>query len=211
MNQRKKKEMVMYHYRRLFERYPTLVCVKQQIMDAYEIMMKVYQNNGKLLVCGNGGSAADSDHIVGELMKGFYKQRPLSVEEKEQIGEKGAYLQGALPAISLTQHTALSTAFLNDVVGDMIFAQQVHGLGNSQDVFLGISASGNAENVRNAALVAKVKGLKVITLTGNTGGKLKELSDVCITAPSEIIADIQELHLPIYHTLCAMLEEEFFD
>lgn len=206
-----KSKAIEYHFERLFSRYPNLVTVKEEIRKAYDRIVETYRNNGKLLVCGNGGSASDSDHIVGELMKGFYKQRPLTPEQAKLFGEQSAYLQGALPAISLTQHTALSTAFLNDVAADMVFAQQVFGYGNKTDTFIGISTSGNSKNVIQAAKVAKAKGLNVITLTGRGGGKLREISDVCIVAPAEITADIQELHLPIYHTLCAMIEESFFE
>jgi D-sedoheptulose 7-phosphate isomerase len=170
-----------------------------------------FASGGKLLVCGNGGSAADADHIVGELMKGFYKKRSLPAEEASKLGEYARYLQGALPAIALTQHAALSTAFLNDVNPEMGFAQQVYGYGRDGDVLLGISTSGNSKNVCNAVRVAMNLGIKTIGLTGRKGGRLSEISDVCIGVPADITADIQELHLPIYHTLCAMLEELFFD
>lgn len=187
-----------------------LAGMKGEIKQVYEIIKDSYENGGKLLVCGNGGSAADSDHIVGELMKGFYKQRRLSAEEKGRFGEQGDKLQGALPAIALTQHSAFSTAFLNDVDPEMVFAQQVYGYGKEGDVFLGLSTSGNSGNVISAAKVAKAKGITVIAMTGRDGGKLKALSDVCLIAPARMTADIQELHLPIYHALCAMLEEYFF-
>ena len=139
---------------------------------------------------------------VGELMKGFYKQRMLPTEERKRFGEQGEKLQGALPAIALTQHGALSTAFLNDVDPAMVFAQQVYGYGQGGDVFLGLSTSGNSANVVLAAKVAAAKGMKVITMTGRNGGKLKELSDVCMIVPAQVTADIQEYHLPVYHTLC---------
>lgn len=200
----------MKHIDRLIERYPVLEPEKAVIQQAYEKLRVSFENGGKLLVCGNGGSAADADHIVGELMKGFYKKRPLSQEEQGRYGELSPFLQGALPAVSLTQHSALSTAYLNDVAPDMVFAQQVYGYGNAGDVFLGISTSGNSKNVVNAAKTAKIKGMCVISLTGQKGGLLNELSEVLIPVPSEITPDIQELHLPIYHTLCAMLEEHFF-
>ncbi|MCM0649658.1 SIS domain-containing protein [Clostridium swellfunianum] len=209
----------MAHLNRLIERYPVLEAISEDIFKAYEITAESYRNSGKLLACGNGGSAADSDHIVGELMKGFMKKRLISKEEHEIIkstagDEKGRYiadhLQGALPAIALTQHAALSTAFLNDVAPDMIFAQQVYGYGVKGDVLIGLSTSGNSGNVVNAVMVAKAKGLKTIGLTGQGGGKLAELCDVAIKVPAAITPDIQELHLPIYHTLCCMLEEEFF-
>lgn len=200
----------MDHLVHLTERYPALAQIRGAIEQAYGVIERCYENGGKLLVCGNGGSAADSDHIVGELMKGFYKQRTLSAEEKERFGEQGEKLQGALPAIALTQHGALSTAFLNDVDPEMVFAQQVYGYGREGDVFLGLSTSGNSANVILAAKVAAAKGLKVITMTGRNGGKLKDLSDVCLIVPAQVTADIQEYHLPVYHTLCAMLEEHFF-
>ena len=200
----------MDHLTHLIERYPALAQMRGAIEQAYRILEECYENGSKLLVCGNGGSAADSDHIVGELMKGFYKQRMLPEEERKRVGEQGEKLQGALPAIALTQHGALSTAFLNDVDPAMVFAQQVYGYGQGGDVFLGLSTSGNSANVVLAAKVAAAKGMKVITITGRNGGKLKELSDVCMIVPAQVTADIQEYHLPVYHTLCAMLEEHFF-
>lgn len=200
----------MEHLERLVKRYPALAGMKGEIEQVYEMIKDSYEKGGKLLACGNGGSAADSDHIVGELMKGFYKRRALSVEEKNRFGEQGEKLQGALPAIALTQHGALSTAFLNDVDPEMVFAQQVYGYGKVGDVFLGLSTSGNSVNVVLAAKVAAAKGMKVITMTGKDGGMLKELSDVCLIVPAQATADIQELHLPIYHAVCAMLEEYFF-
>lgn len=200
----------MNHLERLTERYPALAGMAEEIRQAYELIRNSYEKGGKLLVCGNGGSAADSDHIVGELMKGFYKQRSLPEEEKGRYGELGNKLQGALPAIALTQHSALSTAFLNDVDPEMVFAQQVHGYGCKGDVFLGLSTSGNAVNVVSAAKVAAAKGMKVVSMTGRDGGALKQISDICLIAPAQITADIQEYHLPIYHALCAMLEEHFF-
>jgi glucokinase len=212
-------EKVLAHLKRLMERYPVLEVVREDIFKAYEITAEAYRNNGKLLTCGNGGSAADSEHIVGELMKGFMKKRLISKEEQDVIksiagNEKGQYLaahlQGALKAIALTQHAALSTAFLNDVAPDMIFAQQVYGYGVRGDVLVGLSTSGNSGNVVNAVMVAKAKGMKTIGLTGEGGGKLAELCDVAIKVPATITPDIQEFHLPIYHTLCCMLEEEFF-
>lgn len=200
----------MNHLERLTGRYPALAGMAGEIEEAYELMKTSYENGGKLLVCGNGGSAADSDHIVGELMKGFYKLRELPEEEKNRYGELGGRLQGALPAIALTQHSALSTAFLNDVDPEMVFAQQVHGYGQPGDIFLGLSTSGNSVNVVSAAKVAAAKGMKVVTMTGRDGGKLKAISDVCLVAPAQVTADIQEYHLPIYHALCAMLEDHFF-
>lgn len=192
------------------KRYPMLVGMREEIELVFEIIKDSYEKGGKLLVCGNGGSAADSDHIVGELMKGFYKQRKLPVAEKIRFGEQGEKLQGALPAIALSQHSALSTAFLNDVDPDMVFAQQVYGYGVEDDVFLGLSTSGNSVNVISAAKVAAAKGMKVIAMTGKDGGAMRELCDVCLIVPAQMTADIQEFHLPIYHALCAMLEDYFF-
>lgn len=198
------------YLKKMTDRYPALECVRQDVNDAFEILKSSYENGGKPLVCGNGGSASDSEHIVGELMKGFYRQRPLPEAEKEAIGEISAYLQGALPAIALTGHPALATAFLNDVKPDMIFAQQVYGYGREGDVLIAISTSGNSVNVLHAVTVAKAKGLQVIGLTGRDGGRLKEVCDVCVTVPARVTAEVQEYHLPVYHTLCAMLEEHFF-
>ncbi len=200
----------MDYLERLCGRYPQLEGVKNDIKRSYEIMKESYENGGKVLTCGNGGSAADSEHIVGELMKGFYKKRPLPGHIKDVYGELAENLQGALPAISLTGHPALATAFLNDVDPEMVFAQQVYGYGKEGDVLIAMSTSGNSINVVNAAKVAKAKGMMVIGFTGSQGGRLKELSNVCLTVPSDITADIQEFHLPVYHTLCAMLEEHFF-
>lgn len=202
----------------LIERYPVLVAQKENIWQAFQMMVCSFKEGQKLLVAGNGGSAADAEHIVGELMKGFVKKRPLdeemlmllnSVDEKEGrlIGEK---LQGALPAIALTDHVALSTAFLNDVDPLLGFAQQINGYGNAGDVFLGISTSGNSKNILSACTVAKAKGMKVIGLTGGTGGELKTKADVAIVVNETETYKIQELHLPVYHALCLMLEEAFF-
>ena len=202
----------------LVKRYPVLESVKGQIEDAYKILETCYEDGGKLLIAGNGGSAADSDHIVGELMKGFVKRRPVSAELAEALkqtdperGEELAKkLQGGLPAIALTNHAALSSAFANDVDGMLSYAQQLNGYGIAGDVFLGISTSGNSENVMYAAVTAKAKGLKVVGLTGKTGGKLAKLADVAIIVPEQETYKIQELHLPIYHALCLMLEDKFY-
>jgi D-sedoheptulose 7-phosphate isomerase len=198
------------HLQQLVERYPALLDIQSNIDAAFVVLNECFLNGGKLLVCGNGGSAADADHIVGELMKGFYLARPLPQELKELMGAMGEGLQGALPAISLNAHGALFSAFVNDVGPENVFAQQVLGYGKKGDVFLGISTSGNSVNVCNGARAAKVLGLTVIGLTGHWGGTLKELADVCILAPTESTAKVQEYHLPIYHTLCAMVEEKFF-
>ena len=181
-------------------------------------MEKCYENGGKLLIAGNGGSAADSEHIVGELMKSFKLPRKLSDTYKKDlknINEEfgtilGENLQGSLPAIALDGHFALSTAYMNDCEPLLCFAQQVNGFGNKDDIFLGISTSGNSKNILFASVCAKAKGLKVIGLTGEKESDLSNLSDVCIKVPSSETYMIQELHLPIYHCLCLMLEQHFF-
>jgi D-sedoheptulose 7-phosphate isomerase len=204
------------HLAKLFSKYPELKVCKENIERAYEMLVNAFRSEGKLLIAGNGGSAADCEHIVGELMKGFESKRPLPEEWREKLkkvdgdGELADRLQGAFPAISLVSQTAFITAFSNDVDPDLVFAQQVLGYGKSGDVFLGISTSGNSRNVVNAAKVAKAMGLGTIALTGKVGGKLKSICDVTIAVPYESTPDVQERHLPIYHTICLMLEEEFF-
>ena len=203
----------------LVNRYPILGEVRDDIEMVYKTIVECYENGGKVLIVGNGGSAADADHIVGELMKGFLKERPVSEEMKAAMmeidpvrGEALAKnLQGGLPTISLTAHTALNTAFANDRDPVMIYAQQVNGYGNPGDVFLGISTSGNAENVLYAAVTAKAKGLKVLALTGKDGGKLAKIADASIIIPVQETYKIQELHLPVYHALCLMLEDHFYE
>ncbi len=202
----------------LMERYPELEAVRQQMIDAYELLASCYQRGGKLLIAGNGGSCADAEHIVGELMKGFCKKRPLPEELKGRMrqaapdhgGRLAESLQGSLMAIALDGHPGLSTAFANDVDADMVFAQQLCGYGCAGDVFLGISTSGNSKNVDYAVTVAKAKGISVLGLTGKDGGKLGRRADVSIIVPEQETYKIQELHLPIYHVLCLMLEEQFF-
>lgn len=209
---------LMKHIDLLMERYPILESAKEDIIAAYLLMEKSFANGGKLLVAGNGGSAADAEHIVGELMKGFKmarKPKPDFVEilvavDKELGVVLSENLQGALPAIALDGHPSLSTAYMNDCEPLLCFAQQVNGYGNPGDVFLGISTSGNSKNVLYAATTARAKGLKVIGLTGAKDSKLSQMSDVCIRAPHTETYMIQELHLPIYHCLCLMLEERFF-
>ena len=193
----------------LIGRYPVLEPCRESIRQAYQALEECFLAGGKLLVAGNGGSAADSDHIVGELMKGFVKKRPLpdSLVQalKEADPQRGAELsqklQGALPAIALTNH----------VDGILSYAQQVNGYGNRGDVFLGISTSGNAENVMYAAVTARAKGMKIIGLTGRDGGKLGAFADISIVVPKQETYQIQELHLPVYHALCLMLEKRFYD
>ena len=206
------------HINTLIERYPSLAVCKASIQTAYDTMKQAYTEGRKLLVCGNGGSAADSEHIVGELMKEFKLKREVYKNQAEamkqidpELGDILAkHLQGALPAIALTGHSSLTTAFMNDSNPELIFAQQVNGYGKPGDVFLGISTSGNSRNVLFAAVAAKAKGLKVIGLTGQKPCKLAQLADVCIQVPETETYKIQEMHLPVYHCLCMMLEEYFY-
>ena len=203
---------------KLIERYPPLEICRNEIKEAGELIIESYKNSGQLLTCGNGGSCSDADHIVGELMKSFSKKRPLDNDTKESLmavdEERGALmstkLEQGLPAISLNAHGALISAISNDIGGDFIFAQQVMGYGRKGDVLLGISTSGSSKNVVDACIAAKAKGLKVIALVGQTGGKMKDYSDVAIRVPSTCTPDVQEFHLPIYHALCIIAEETFF-
>ena len=206
------------HLNRLIDRYPKLIVCREDIWRAYELLEEAYSSDRKLLVSGNGGSASDSEHIVGELMKEFklkrkvYGQQAAALKEIDaELGQTLAdNLQGALPAISLTGHSALQTAFMNDAEPELVFAQQVNGYGKPGDVYLGISTSGNSKNVVYAAITAKAKGLKVIGLTGSRESKLSKLADVCIRVPETETYKIQELHLPVYHMLCIAVENEFF-
>lgn len=208
----------MDYVSQLTERYPILKENEEDIRKVCDIIISCYESGGKLLICGNGGSCADAEHIAGELMKGFLKQRPLSEEKKaemisavpelEKIGlEK---LQQGLPTFTLNSGAALTTAFANDCDPDLIYAQQVLAMGKKGDVFLGISTSGNAKNVFAAAAVAKSLGIKTAALSGRNGGKLKEICDVSIVVPENETFMIQELHLPVYHAICATVEEHFF-
>lgn len=202
----------------LIKRYPQLASVKQNIINAYKIMECSYEQSGKLLIAGNGGSAADSEHIAGELMKRFQVPRPIPEELKIKLREidpiRGELLaenlEQPLAAIPLVTHEALTTAYINDVDGVGIFAQQLYGYGAPGDVFLGISTSGNSKNVMSATVVARALGIKVIGLTGNGGGELAGVADVSVIVPETETYKIQELHLPIYHCWCHMLEEHFF-
>lgn len=203
----------------LFARYGALEKCRADIVAASEAICVSYHEGGKLIVCGNGGSAADAEHIVGELMKGFLKKRPLKQEIRDKMTEMFpqdanylcSNLQGALPAISLVNAVALGTAFANDQAADLVFAQQVLGLGRKGDILLAISTSGNSKNVLYAVKTAKVCGLRTIALTGRSGGKLKALADVTISVPEDETYRVQELHLPVYHALCIATEEEFFE
>jgi len=211
-------QRLMKHLNLLVERYPVLAVCKDDIFAAYEIMEEAYEADHKLLIAGNGGSAADSEHIAGELMKRFNIPRPVPKafagklkEIDPELGENLARnLERGLMAIPLVAHEALSTAYINDVDGIGVFAQQLYGFGRKGDVFLGISTSGNSENVLSAAVVARALGIKIIGLTGANGGKLAKVSDVAIRVPETQTYRIQELHLPVYHCLCMMLEDKFF-
>lgn len=209
---------LMKHLDILISRYPVLEESRQDIEKAYLVLEECYREKKKVLIAGNGGSAADAEHIVGELMKGFKLPRKLDtgftsklIEKDEEFGRVLAEnLQGALPAIALDGHMALSTAYMNDCEPLLCFAQQVNGYGTEGDVFLGISTSGNSKNVLYAAVTAHAKGMKVIGLTGAKNSKLEQMSDVCIKVPQTETYMIQELHLPVYHCLCLMLEDKFF-
>lgn len=211
-------DMLSKHIDTLVMRYPLLSECRDSIEEAYHIMEDAYSKGRKLLVAGNGGSASDSEHIVGELMKEFKMKRKVYAHQAEQLKsidpEMGSVLaenlQGALPAICLTGHSSLTTAFMNDSSPELIFAQQVNGYGRVGDVFWGISTSGNSSNVCYAAVTAKANGLKVISLTGKKESKLSAMSDCCIRVPEIETYKIQELHMPVYHCLCMMLEEHFF-
>ena len=212
------KESTLEILNELGVRYPILLEQKNNVLDAFMVMEKTYKNGGKLLLCGNGGSAADSEHVVGELLKSFKKYRKIKEEVfngLSEFGEEGYLLQnsleGTLRAISLTSHLSLSTAFANDKEPSVVFAQQLYGLADSGDVLIAFSTSGNSKNCVLAATLAKVMGVKVISFTGKKESKLSNLSDITIKVPEVETYKIQELHLPVYHALCAMLEEEFFD
>lgn len=208
------------HLNLLIRRYPVLSVCREDIAKAYDILETCFSGGNKLLVAGNGGSCADAEHIVGELMKGFKLPRKSAEEFAEKLravdpvrgAELAEKLQGGLPAVALSGHQGLNTAYINDVEngGLLMYAQQVNGYGTAGDVFLGISTSGNSKNVMYAAVVAKAKGMKVLGLTGSKGGQLAEIADVAIKVPETETYMIQELHLPVYHTLCLMLEEKFF-
>lgn len=206
------------HIELLINRYPVLQPVNEAIQKAYLLMGECYENRGKVLIAGNGGSAADAEHIVGELMKGFKMARTPDNDFAEKLiavdDERGmklaTELQGSLPAIALNNHLALNSAFLNDVDGLLCYAQQVYGYGKKGDVFLGISTSGNSKNILYASVVAKALGMKLIGFTGTEGGELAKIADIAVKVPENETYKIQELHLPIYHCWCLMLEDRFF-
>ncbi len=204
-------------YEELFQRYPSLCSIKENILNAFNIINSTYQNGGTLYCAGNGGSSTDSEHIVGELLKSFKKYRKVDEETTKKLlsqGDNGAYLlsklEGSLPAVSLISQTGILTAFANDKSWDTAIAQQLYGLGKKGDCLLVLSTSGNSKNCIYATLVAQVKGIKTIAFTGVGGGKLSKICDECVCVPESETYKVQELHLPIYHCLCAMLEEEFF-
>ena len=203
----------------LIARYPALAVCEDSLRDAVKALCDSYHQGGKLLVCGNGGSASDAEHIVGELMKGFILKRPIDdslYEKMKKISPTEAdylrdNLQGALPAVSLMNAVALNSAFANDQAPDLAMAQQVLGLGKAEDILIGISTSGNSANVIYAVQMARVKGIKTIGLIGNRECRLKDLCDIAICVPETETYKIQELHLPVYHMLCMAVENEFFD
>lgn len=211
-------ERLYKHIDLLLERYPSLRNIKEDIINGYLIMEECYLNGGKLLIAGNGGSAADSEHIAGELMKRFKLPRRVSGEFAEKLcsidsvrgPELAKNLECSLMAIPLVAHEALSTAYINDVDGLGVFAQQLFGFGRAGDVFLGISTSGNSKNVMNATVVARALNMKTVGLTGANGGELATVADVTVKVPETETYMIQELHLPIYHCWCLMLEDKFF-
>lgn len=206
------------HIDLLIDRYPVLEICKEDIISGYELLEECYTNGGKLLIAGNGGSAADAEHIAGELMKRFKTPRPIPNELKERLieidpvrGENlSKNLERPLMAIPLVAHEALTTAYINDVDGLGVFAQQLYGFGKKNDVFLGISTSGNSQNVMSATVIARALGIKVLGLTGELGGELNMVSNVCVKVPETETYRIQELHLPVYHCWCLMLEDHFF-
>lgn len=211
------KETTKKIYEELFDRYPSLSGIKENVLKAFEAIKLAYEQGGSLYCAGNGGSSSDCEHIVGELLKSFKKRR--AVDEKtannlSSYGEDGEYilskLEGSLPATSLISQTGILTAFANDKSWDTAIAQQLYGLGKQGDCLVVLSTSGNSKNCVYAVLVAKAKGIKTIAFTGVAGGKLKDICDVAICVPEMETYKVQELHLPVYHCLCAMLEEEFF-
>lgn len=192
----------------LIKRYPELKICSQDIEKALNLIIETYKGGGKILVCGNGGSASDSEHIVGELMKGFIKKRPVQNDKIPEEIRKS--LQGALPAISLPSQTALLTAYINDVEPEMAYAQLVYGYAETKDLVVGLSTSGNSKNVVNAIKLANSLGVRTLSLTGKTGGFLSEISDVTIKVPATETYKVQEYHLPVYHYLCSETEKYFF-
>ncbi|HZJ75655.1 MAG TPA: SIS domain-containing protein [Clostridia bacterium] len=208
--------MISTIFSNLYDKHPEISKCKTDIKKAFQCLTDTYDSGGKVLVCGNGGSAADSEHIVGELMKGFNLKRELSPSEKAVFSkyENGQHiannLQKALPAISLVSQTSLITAFANDVSADMLFAQQVYGYAKKNDTLIALTTSGNSQNIINAARVALALGCNVFSITGDGGGAIKDNSTVCVRLPAERPYEVQEYTLPLYHALCAALEERYF-
>lgn len=194
----------------LLARLPALAPLREDIERAFAVLREVFRADGRLLICGNGGSAADAEHIAGELLKGFARRRPLSGARAAALGDLAPHLQGALPCIPLTGFLSLRTAWLNDCAPDYLYAQLVHALGRPGDALLGISTSGNAANVTHALRAARALGLRTLGLTGRNGGAMNEHCEVLLRAPADETYHVQELHTPLYHTLCRMLEDEFF-
>ena len=202
----------------MISRYPALESCRKDITKAYRAVIDCYRNHGKLLLCGNGGSCSDADHIVGELMKSFTKKRPVDHDLRRRLiavsAERGTMiadgLQNALPAISLNAHSALFSAISNDMDASLVFAQQISGYGGKNDVLIALSTTGNSRNIIDAVITAKAKGLMVIGLTGITGGKMKQYCDIAICVPATATPEVQELHLPVYHTICRIVESSFF-
>lgn len=212
------KDKEKYFLEDLLNRYPTLKGCEGDIEKAFNLMVKVFESDGKMLVCGNGGSAADSEHLVGELIKSFIKRRELTSEEKNKFksfSEEGRYiadkLQGGLPAISISYLTVFGTAYINRFDPDLVFAQQVYSLGRKDDMLFVFSSSGNSKNILNAVITAKAKGMHVIALTGETSGRIANYCDVIVQMPAFLSPLVQEYYLPVYHTLAYMLEEHFFE
>lgn len=205
-------EGVMDVLKELVERYPQLESCVKDLRSAFDLLAGCYEDDGVVYTCGNGGSAADAEHIVGELMKSFTMHRALPAEFVKRLGDDhlSKNLEEALRAVALTGQLGLSTAFANDVASDLVFAQQVYGYGRSGDVCWGLSTSGNSKNVLNALKVSRAKGMKTLGMTGQSGGQMFDLCDVCIRVPETETYKVQELHLPVYHALCRMLEVRFF-
>jgi phosphoheptose isomerase len=202
----------------LCERHPLLESLKNTIGETAEIIIKCYTEGGKLLICGNGGSSSDSDHIVGELMKSFESKRPINKDISKKLSEvseeRGKYLseklECGLPAISLSSQNSLTTAICNDIGADLVFAQQVLGYGRDKDILIAISTSGNSRNVVDACITARATGMKVIGLTGFSGGKMKQYCDILLNVPEKRTAYVQELHLPVFHAICLLVENHFY-
>ena len=202
----------------LVNRYSSLSGSREQIEKSAVLLIETVENGGKILICGNGGSSADAEHIVGELMKGFIRNRPLSTRQKASLIEAGGetgkqmgeLLQQAIPAVSLSTHASLNTAILNDMDPSLIFAQQVLGLGKQGDLLWGLSTSGNSKNVVSAAIAAKAMGLNTLAMTGEKESRLSEICTACIRVNEQETYKVQELHLPVYHALCMILEDYLF-